>query len=479
MPLNIPKPSTASATAIRRRWSTRSPSTSRASGIVAVKNVTVNEDFFQGHFPGDAADAGRAHDRDAGPGRDRCSCVHESNRQSAGRALPARRRQRQVPAARSCRAIGCGSRSRSARGARTLARAHGVAYIGDAIVAEAELVMGLMPNAVAGDRPGVTIRSDRDRPLRRAASAPARSIGPYAIIGEHVRIGRDCRIGASCVDRRLDRDRRRQRDLPVRLDRADPAGPEVRRRADPAGDRRPQRDPRVRDHPPRHRGRRRADRDRRPQRVHGLRARRARLPRRQRRRSSATPPRSAGTSTVEDFATISAFSGVHQFCRVGKHAFIGGYSVVTKDALPFAKTVGNRARIYGLNTIGLDAPRSSRRTRSPSCAAPSATCCTRTPAARSRRSSATRRCTVPKCSTWSISSARRGAASAFAGRAAASKKWWTSSDYGQSATPDDCVTRTSSGRCQVRRSLASCRRRGRGRVMMTAPDDADARRRCR
>ena len=57
--------------------------------------------------------------------------------------------------------------------------------------------------------------------------------------------------------------------------------------------------------------------------------------------------------TVEDFATISAGSGVHQFCRVGRHAFIGGYSVVTKDALPFAKTVGNRAKIYGLNTIGL------------------------------------------------------------------------------------------------------------------------------
>jgi UDP-N-acetylglucosamine acyltransferase len=60
-----------------------------------------------------------------------------------------------------------------------------------------------------------------------------------------------------------------------------------------------------------------------------------------------------GHDTVEDFATVSAFSGVHQFCRVGRHAFIGGYSVVTKDALPYAKTVGNRARIYGLNTIGL------------------------------------------------------------------------------------------------------------------------------
>jgi len=60
-----------------------------------------------------------------------------------------------------------------------------------------------------------------------------------------------------------------------------------------------------------------------------------------------------GHVTVEDFATISAYSGVHQFCRVGKHAFIGGYTVVTRDALPFAKTVGNRARIYGVNSIGL------------------------------------------------------------------------------------------------------------------------------
>ncbi|MGH9159172.1 MAG: hypothetical protein ACRD2X_04205, partial [Vicinamibacteraceae bacterium] len=60
-----------------------------------------------------------------------------------------------------------------------------------------------------------------------------------------------------------------------------------------------------------------------------------------------------GHVLVEDFATISAYSGVHQFCRVGRHAFIGGYSVVTKDALPYGKTVGNRARFYGLNTIGL------------------------------------------------------------------------------------------------------------------------------
>jgi UDP-N-acetylglucosamine acyltransferase len=61
----------------------------------------------------------------------------------------------------------------------------------------------------------------------------------------------------------------------------------------------------------------------------------------------------AGHVEVQDWATISAFSGIHQFCRVGTHAFVGGYSVVTKDVLPYSKTVGNRARIFGINTVGL------------------------------------------------------------------------------------------------------------------------------
>jgi len=61
----------------------------------------------------------------------------------------------------------------------------------------------------------------------------------------------------------------------------------------------------------------------------------------------------AGHVEVADYATIGAFSGVHQFCRVGIHAFLGGYTVATKDVLPYSKTVGNRARIYGVNTIGL------------------------------------------------------------------------------------------------------------------------------
>lgn len=61
----------------------------------------------------------------------------------------------------------------------------------------------------------------------------------------------------------------------------------------------------------------------------------------------------AGHVIVEDHVTLGAYSGVHQFCRVGKYAFIGGYSVVVKDALPYARTVGNHARCYGQNTLGL------------------------------------------------------------------------------------------------------------------------------
>jgi len=61
----------------------------------------------------------------------------------------------------------------------------------------------------------------------------------------------------------------------------------------------------------------------------------------------------AGHVTIEDNANVGAYSGVHQFCRVGREAYVGGYSVVVKDALPFALTVGNHARCYGLNITGI------------------------------------------------------------------------------------------------------------------------------
>ena len=61
----------------------------------------------------------------------------------------------------------------------------------------------------------------------------------------------------------------------------------------------------------------------------------------------------AGHVTVHDGANIGAYSGVHQFCRIGREAYVGGYSVIVKDALPFALTVGNHAKCYGLNKVGV------------------------------------------------------------------------------------------------------------------------------
>ena len=63
----------------------------------------------------------------------------------------------------------------------------------------------------------------------------------------------------------------------------------------------------------------------------------------------------AGHVVIEDYATIGAFSGVHQFCRVGTHGYVGGYTVVTKDVLPYSKTVSERnTQAYGPNVIGLE-----------------------------------------------------------------------------------------------------------------------------
>jgi len=61
----------------------------------------------------------------------------------------------------------------------------------------------------------------------------------------------------------------------------------------------------------------------------------------------------AGHVAIGDHITLGAYVGVHQFCRVGDHAFIGGYTKVVKDALPYARTDGVEARCYGANTIGL------------------------------------------------------------------------------------------------------------------------------
>jgi len=61
----------------------------------------------------------------------------------------------------------------------------------------------------------------------------------------------------------------------------------------------------------------------------------------------------AGHVIVEEWAIIGGLSAVHQFARIGKHAMVGGMTGVTDDVIPYGSVIGNRARLSGLNIIGL------------------------------------------------------------------------------------------------------------------------------
>ena len=61
----------------------------------------------------------------------------------------------------------------------------------------------------------------------------------------------------------------------------------------------------------------------------------------------------AGHVTIEDYVGISGLCAVHQFARIGQHAYIGGCSRVPKDVPPYVKAVGNPIKLYGLNSVGL------------------------------------------------------------------------------------------------------------------------------
>lgn len=60
-----------------------------------------------------------------------------------------------------------------------------------------------------------------------------------------------------------------------------------------------------------------------------------------------------GHIVVEDRAILGGFAAVHQFSRIGRHAFIGGASAVPRDVPPYTMAVGNRAKLVGLNLVGL------------------------------------------------------------------------------------------------------------------------------
>src|SRR5688500_2787606 len=226
-----------------------------------------------------------------------------------------------------------------------LAKAQGAAYVDDQIVAEAELLLGIEPGAAYVD-PTATVH-----PAARIGAGT--TIGPYCSIGPDVQIGERCQIGASVV-----------------IDGRTTIGDETQIYPMASIGLAPQ-DLKYRGEPTR-----------------------LTIGRRNIFREFVTINRGTqggggettigddnlfmayvhvahdchiGSDTifgphatlgghvdVQDFANVSAGSAVHQFCRVGRYGFVGGYSVVTKDAAPFAKTIGARpARIFGVNTLGL------------------------------------------------------------------------------------------------------------------------------
>jgi UDP-N-acetylglucosamine acyltransferase len=320
--------------------------------LVAVKNVTISEEFFQGHFPGTPVMPGvlmiEALSQVA-------TILLVGSDASGTRAYlrgvdNAKFRRQVVPGDRLRLEVTAGAR----RG--TLVRARAVAYGGDQLVAEADLVMVLSP-AAAGPG-GVTIHPTAIvHPGAQLGEGTV--VGPYAMIGEHVRLGRDCRVGGSSAIDGYTEIGDGNEIFPFASIGMVPQ--DLKFKGEPTrlaiGDRNV-----FREFVTIHRGTAGGGGiteigDHNVFMAYAHVAHDCHVGHHTIFGNAATL---GGHVTVEDYATISAFSGVHQFCRVGRHAFIGGYSVVTKDALPFAKTVGNRARIYGLNTIGLERRRFSR-----------------------------------------------------------------------------------------------------------------------
>ena len=326
--------------------------------LKAVKNVTVNEDFFQGHFPGEPLMPG--------------VLMIETLAQVAtilltqgpdGRTIrrawlrgvdDAKFRLRVVPGDRLTLEVTAGPRRAS------IAKVRAVASINGQVAAEAHLLMGVeRVDSRTRGRETSSEASTHGAQIHPAAIVhpsaqigAGTTVGPYATIGEHVQIGRDCTIGASCVIDGVTEIGHGNQIFPMASIGLVPQ--DLKFGGEPTrvviGDRNV-----IREFVTIHRGTAGGGGltsigSRNLLMAYTHVAHDCHIGNETIFGNAATL---AGHVLVEDFANVGAFSGVHQFCRVGKYAFIGGYSVVTKDALPFAKTVGNRARIYGINTIGL------------------------------------------------------------------------------------------------------------------------------
>jgi len=61
----------------------------------------------------------------------------------------------------------------------------------------------------------------------------------------------------------------------------------------------------------------------------------------------------AGHIDIEDYSIIGGLSAIHQYVRIGCYAFLGGATAAPMDIPPYVSATGNRAKLYGLNTVGL------------------------------------------------------------------------------------------------------------------------------
>jgi UDP-N-acetylglucosamine acyltransferase len=310
--------------------------------MVAVKNVTVNEEFFQGHFPGSPLMPGVLMiealtqvaavlilDRADAPPTARVWLRGVDNAKFRRQVVPGDRLRLEVQLGR--------SRSR-------LARARAVAYVGDQPVAEADLLLAVDPGAAYVD-PAAQVH-----PAARIGAGT--TIGPYCTIGPEVVIGARCRIGASVAISGWTEIGDDTQIFPMASIGLAPQDLKYKgeRTRLTIGKRNTFREFVTINRGTQGGGGHTSIGDDNLFMAYVHVAHDCQIGNATIFGNGATL---GGHVTVSDFSIINAYSGVHQFCRVGRHSYIGGYSVVTKDALPFAKSVGNRARIYGLNTIGL------------------------------------------------------------------------------------------------------------------------------
>jgi len=311
--------------------------------LVAVKNVTVGEEFFQGHFPGT-------------PLMPAVLTIESLTQvaaalllENAGSPLTARVSLRGVDNAKFRRNVVPGDRLRLevtlGRVRSRLAKVHAEAYVEDHVVAEAELLFAVEPG------PAFVDPSARVHPS--ASIGEGTIIGAHCVIGPDVRLGRGCRIDASVVIDGLTEIGDETQIYPMASIGLAPQ--DLKYRGEPTklsiGRRNIFREFVTINRGTAGGGGQTSIGDNNLFMAYVHVAHDCHIG-----SDTIFGPHATlgGHVEVQDFANISAGSAVHQFCRVGRHGFIGGYSVVTKDAMPFARTIGSRpARIFGVNTIGL------------------------------------------------------------------------------------------------------------------------------